>query len=302
MRSRLPIRPRGFTLVELLVVIAVIAILIAMLLPALQKAKSAASNVKCMSNMRQLGLAILGYATENRGKLPLGTYSSGGSGAPTLPPAFAYPRSLIESKWLPNPTRITLPTAEYGGGPGTYLTVSSLMCPAEKNHFVGSIRTSVPGKWRNAGSPIRISSGYAKANAMGAGQPTFVSSYWINHWAGAYGPWPYWQATLDDGTKKSINFGFGSVYYYGTSQAVNIPSKGLNQCSAPSQTWMAVETDNSEAPMMDIIFKHPNMSANFTYFDGHVESVRASEINATWFTTWTPNRYVAGDLRLIFRQ
>jgi prepilin-type N-terminal cleavage/methylation domain-containing protein/prepilin-type processing-associated H-X9-DG protein len=63
-------RRRAFTLVELLVVIGIIAILVAILLPALNKARQAAQETQCMSNLRQFGFGFQIYADANKGFLP----------------------------------------------------------------------------------------------------------------------------------------------------------------------------------------------------------------------------------------
>lgn len=96
-------RPTGFTLVELLVVIGIIAILIGILLPTLGRARAQANAVVCQSNVRQIAMAALAYAANSKGRLQLFTYFTPNItvnlqywvDASTVPPKFSLQHGIL---------------------------------------------------------------------------------------------------------------------------------------------------------------------------------------------------------------
>ncbi len=114
----------GFTLIELLVVISIIALLIALLLPALGAARKVAQSSACLSNVRQIGIALSMYAEDFKGKFP--SVFSNNTAAPS--------NAFNDPKWFHSRTLLV-----YYSDPNGYF------CPSDESPFIENINAGVAG-------------------------------------------------------------------------------------------------------------------------------------------------------------
>jgi prepilin-type N-terminal cleavage/methylation domain-containing protein/prepilin-type processing-associated H-X9-DG protein len=238
---------RGFTLVELLVVIGIIAVLVALLLPALNRTREQARKANCLSNLKQIGAAVLMYAQENKGEVvplyfnystPLkngiDATSSFGPVAGFVPPPGG-PSACGASLLIENGLR--------GNGASYLKTNDVFFCPNDE--YRKPFRDPVSG-W---GPYIQTAIG------------TFNSqSYW--HW---YLPERYWdrtsgarQTNAPTSANNRIALKSAAQKMYWTDQYIPVP---------PADTTITNSFKNFHKDGMNVL-----------YLDGHAKFVRGTEI------------------------
>ncbi|MEM1011091.1 MAG: prepilin-type N-terminal cleavage/methylation domain-containing protein [Planctomycetota bacterium] len=279
MKNRYNKTRKGFTLVELLVVIGIIALLVSILLPTLGKARESARTTKCLSNLRQVGMAFIAYTMDNDSRLPPSYRPH-----PTLGGQYqniAWPR-IVDNGYIDIDRTETVESIS--GGPfNNVRTAEILTCPASPTYVdqnvpvarLDAIATEINGStvagriYRSTGGDRRLAQETYLDTEPGAGG--IFTQYAIN------GQWG-WHTTHNNLHSRTAFALQDMVWPYGLQwgdeKIGRFGRKGASELfllGEGSTDWGLLKTS----------FQHgddENPSSNFVYLDGHASNHRVGDI------------------------
>ena len=293
----------AFTLVELLVVIGIIALLISILLPSLNRAREAAKAVKCAANLHVAAQAMQLYLQDNKGMLPIGYWD--GTCDPKSGATLAGNALTRKTNWallLLNSLNRKIPTNAYevgqqAGSGGVYTAIQSLQCPSVPNDGISKTNqvmvhlTAHPRIFANLGTGNTVDPATGKLWTTIRASRIKRSSEIATLFDGSLviDPQGFYYAAYDVPVAQGLDNG---KLKYGDSTGTTFLTDNMSLASynPPKNTdpvsmtgfygnVAAANTDdaNSSAPLNanNIRFRHNgNVSTNVMMFDGHVQTFR----------------------------